>query len=72
MTYRAPLAEMEFCATRIVGQDRLAKTELFADRDWLRRPVLKRWIEDHAAARADHTARLWSLLLLSRWLQRNE
>ncbi|HUS56148.1 MAG TPA: acyl-CoA dehydrogenase [Thermohalobaculum sp.] len=31
MTYRAPLAEMEFCATHIIGQDRLGATELFAD-----------------------------------------
>jgi alkylation response protein AidB-like acyl-CoA dehydrogenase len=31
MTYRAPLAEMEFCAARIVGQDRLAETDLFAE-----------------------------------------
>ena len=31
MTYRAPLAEMEFCAARIVGQDRLAETGLFAE-----------------------------------------
>ena len=31
MTYRAPLAEMEFCAARIIGQDRLVATELFAD-----------------------------------------
>ncbi|MCH7795827.1 MAG: acyl-CoA dehydrogenase C-terminal domain-containing protein [Proteobacteria bacterium] len=31
MTYRAPLAEMEFCAARIIGQDRLAETELFAE-----------------------------------------
>jgi hypothetical protein len=31
MTYRAPLAEMEFCAARIIGQDRLAATELFAE-----------------------------------------
>jgi alkylation response protein AidB-like acyl-CoA dehydrogenase len=31
MTYRAPLAEMEFCAAQIIGQDRLAQTALFAD-----------------------------------------
>ena len=31
MTYRAPLAEMEFCAAQIVGQDRLAETALFAE-----------------------------------------
>jgi len=31
MTYRAPLAEMEFCAARIVGQDLLAETERFAE-----------------------------------------
>ena len=31
MTYRAPLAEMAFCADRIIGQDRLAATELFAE-----------------------------------------
>ncbi|HSF96803.1 MAG TPA: acyl-CoA dehydrogenase [Thermohalobaculum sp.] len=31
MTYRAPLAEMEFCAARIVGQDRLAETGRFAE-----------------------------------------
>jgi hypothetical protein len=31
MTYRAPLAEMEFCAAKIVGQDRLAETARFAD-----------------------------------------
>ena len=31
MTYRAPLAEMEFCAAKIIGQDRLAETELFAE-----------------------------------------
>jgi acyl-CoA dehydrogenase len=31
MTYRAPLAEIEFCAAQIIGQDRLAATELFAD-----------------------------------------
>ena len=31
MTYRAPVAEMEFCAAHIVGQDRLAETELFAE-----------------------------------------
>ena len=31
MTYRAPLAEMEFCAARIVGQDRLAETDRFAE-----------------------------------------
>jgi alkylation response protein AidB-like acyl-CoA dehydrogenase len=31
MTYRAPLAEMEFCAARIVGQDRLAQTARFAE-----------------------------------------
>jgi alkylation response protein AidB-like acyl-CoA dehydrogenase len=31
MAYRAPLAEMEFCAARIVGQDRLAETALFAE-----------------------------------------
>ncbi len=31
MTYRAPRAEMEFCAARIIGQDRLAETELFAE-----------------------------------------
>jgi alkylation response protein AidB-like acyl-CoA dehydrogenase len=31
MTYRAPLAEIEFCAAQIVGQDRLAETERFAE-----------------------------------------
>jgi hypothetical protein len=31
MTYRAPLAEMEFCAAQIIGQDRLAETALFAE-----------------------------------------
>jgi alkylation response protein AidB-like acyl-CoA dehydrogenase len=31
MTYRAPLAEMEFCAAHIIGQDRLAETDLFAE-----------------------------------------
>jgi len=31
MTYRAPLAEMEFCATQIIGQNRLAETDLFAE-----------------------------------------
>ncbi len=31
MSYRAPIAEMTFCAERIVGQDRLAATERFAD-----------------------------------------
>ncbi len=31
MTYRAPLAEMEFCASRIVGQDALAGTTRFAE-----------------------------------------
>ena len=31
MSYRAPLAEMEFCAARIVGQDRLAETARFAE-----------------------------------------
>ena len=31
MTYRAPLAEMEFCASRIVGQDALSGTTRFAE-----------------------------------------
>ncbi|MHA1529251.1 MAG: acyl-CoA dehydrogenase [Alphaproteobacteria bacterium] len=31
MSYRAPLAEMEFCAAQIIGQNRLAETDLFAD-----------------------------------------
>ena len=31
MTYRAPIAEMEFCAAKIVGQDRLAATARFAE-----------------------------------------
>ncbi len=31
MSYRAPLAEMEFCASRIVGQDALAETARFAE-----------------------------------------
>jgi len=31
MSYRAPLTEMEFCAARIVGQDRLAATTRFAE-----------------------------------------
>jgi len=31
MTYRAPLAEMTFCAERIIGQGRLAGTERFAE-----------------------------------------
>ncbi len=31
MTYRAPLAEMEFCAARIVGQGELARTARFAE-----------------------------------------
>ncbi|HUF87076.1 MAG TPA: acyl-CoA dehydrogenase family protein [Thermohalobaculum sp.] len=31
MSYRAPLAEMAFCAGRIVGQDRLAATARFAE-----------------------------------------
>jgi len=31
MTYRAPLADIEFCAAEIVGQDRLAETTRFAE-----------------------------------------
>ncbi len=31
MSYRAPIAEMEFCAAQIVGQDRLAQTPRFAE-----------------------------------------
>ncbi|MDH3667296.1 MAG: acyl-CoA dehydrogenase [Paracoccaceae bacterium] len=31
MSYRAPIAEMEFCAAQIVGQDRLAQTSRFAE-----------------------------------------
>ena len=45
MTYRAPLAEMEFCAAQIIGQDRLAATELFADAA----PEIRRDILDEAA-----------------------
>jgi len=39
------------------------------DCDWLRRPILKRWIDAHAAG-ADLTRRLWALLVLSEWLKR--
>ena len=45
MTYRAPLAEMEFCAAQIIGQDRLAETELFAEA----RPAARSAILDEAA-----------------------
>jgi alkylation response protein AidB-like acyl-CoA dehydrogenase len=45
MTYRAPLAEMEFCAAQIIGQDRLAATELFADAA----PEIRSAILDEAA-----------------------
>jgi len=31
MTYRSPLADIEFCAAEIVGQDRLAETTRFAE-----------------------------------------
>ncbi|MFQ5566397.1 MAG: acyl-CoA dehydrogenase family protein, partial [Paracoccaceae bacterium] len=45
MTYRAPVAEMEFCAARIVGQDRLAETRLFAEAT----PATRSAILDEAA-----------------------
>ncbi|MEM0924165.1 MAG: acyl-CoA dehydrogenase family protein, partial [Pseudomonadota bacterium] len=31
MPYRAPVEEISFCSSRIVGQDQLAETELFAE-----------------------------------------
>jgi|GEM_PF-7127678 len=45
MTYRAPLAEIEFCAAQIIGRDRLAETELFAKA----RPATRSAILDEAA-----------------------
>jgi len=45
MTYRAPRAEMEFCAAQIIGQDRLAETALFAEAT----PATRSAILDQAA-----------------------
>jgi asparagine synthase (glutamine-hydrolysing) len=39
-------------------------------RGYFRREVIERLISDHAAGRADHGARIWSLLMLELWLER--
>jgi len=40
-------------------------------RGWMWRPALEGMIEDHRTGRADHRHRLWALLWLGRWLERN-
>jgi asparagine synthase (glutamine-hydrolysing) len=40
-------------------------------RGWMARGPLEQLINDHLAARADHRHRLWALLWLGRWLDKN-
>ena len=44
----------------------------FTDVGWLKRSGLERLIESHASGKADHRHRLWALLWLGRWRQKQE
>jgi hypothetical protein len=41
----------------------------FDSRGIVSRPVVRRLWDDHMAARADHSHRLWSLLMLEFWFR---
>jgi asparagine synthase (glutamine-hydrolysing) len=44
----------------------------FIDTGWVKRTALEHLIDSHAAGKADHRHRLWALLWLGRWAQRQE
>ncbi|MFH5805259.1 asparagine synthase (glutamine-hydrolyzing) [Alienimonas sp. DA493] len=47
--------------------DRVLLSERTLARGWFRPETVRRLIEEHAAARWDHSARLWCLLMLEIW-----
>jgi asparagine synthase (glutamine-hydrolysing) len=56
--FRGPLKTM--------AHDTLLSTESI-DRGYFRRPAIEQLLAEHAGGRADHSARLWSLLMLELW-----